>query len=1016
MLNFEHVNKLEKRLPTMIRRHIPRSFISVGLKIIKDKDFKNFDFVRNSYTAEFTTKRGQYWSIIQIRPEEKLSRTSCTCPTYMQQMNCPHLTALYLLIYSKASEASHFGDTLHKFYEQSLWSSLAKICYEHYDKERISIQSELTKNKSEPELKISGVLNNDQKIFEFKVPDLYLNRIVEKYRWDFFDDPENESSVWDKFIENVQFIEAEKTDVERRMNETGYKSWLQKFENTYWFDFSKLWFLGYDQNDYSVDYLNETKSLRLFSPDQLFSFHILQNQVSNMLIKLSKIENVRESLKIFDQNAVLNHSIAVTDQHELEITPVLELPDQGKPIFLDGSTKMKPEIFGKYIFIKDFGFYQYRRAVEYYDGNLFKFEETRIPNDRIIHFIREYKRYIDEEIFYHVSQSLKNQKFVNKVKKVDVFVDEIEDDWIYLSLKYRIGEDTISFYDIYQALKQNRRYLISKNHWIDLHQIDFRWIRSMLKEEKTEFDLPDKQGTSFRVRKVNFIKMNAHLPIKSKIKTRRHLQDLVQKIINFEPLSALPSLEKCNYTLRDYQKNGFQWLWFLYENKLSGLLCDDMGLGKTYESLSLIDAISLSKNRQMNFLVVCPTSVLSHWFDKLTQLKKKVHVHLYHGSERTLKSLKKQKYSVILTSYGVLRNDLAEFAKLEFEVAVFDEIQTAKNKASLTNAALNQLNSRMRLGLTGTPIENTLNELKALFDIVLPDYLGGDFSFRKNYIYPIERHNDQNKTEELHKVVSPFMLRRTKNQVLTELPPKIEEVRKCELSEDQIELYESVINDRAQSLLAQLYKETQDIPYIHIFAVLSLLKQICNHPAQLKDSELNYQKYKSGKWELFCELLDESLNSGFKVVVFSQYLRMLALIEAYLKDKKVEFATIKGATQNRRKMIERFNHDPDCLVFTGSLGAAGKGIDLIGGSVVIHYDRWWNAARENQATDRVHRIGQIRGVQVFKLVTEGTLEEKIDRLISSKQKLMDELVREDDANIVKKLDREELIELLQFEK
>jgi len=362
-----------------------------------------------------------------------------------------------------------------------------------------------------------------------------------------------------------------------------------------------------------------------------------------------------------------------------------------------------------------------------------------------------------------------------------------------------------------------------------------------------------------------------------------------------------------------------------------------------------------------------------------------------------------------------MRNDLDQLAEIDFELAVFDEIQIAKNKTSLTNAALNQLKSRMRMGLSGTPIENSLTELKALFDIILPDYLGGDYSFRKHYIIEIKRNKEKEKTEELRKIISPFMLRRTKEQVLLELPPKIEEVRKCELSRDQIRLYKQVINTKAYALISQLANEDLTVPYMHIFAVLNYLKQICNHPAQLENGELDYNKYQSGKWELFCELLEESLNSGFKVVVFSQYLNMLALIEQYLKENHIEFATIKGATVNRREMIDRFNNDPDCKVFTGSLRASGQGINLIGGSVVIHYDRWWNAAVEDQATDRVHRIGQTRGVQVFKLVTEGTLEEKIDRLIMKKKRLMEELIREDDANLVKHFSREELIELLSFD-
>jgi SNF2 family DNA or RNA helicase len=361
-----------------------------------------------------------------------------------------------------------------------------------------------------------------------------------------------------------------------------------------------------------------------------------------------------------------------------------------------------------------------------------------------------------------------------------------------------------------------------------------------------------------------------------------------------------------------------------------------------------------------------------------------------------------------------MRNDLEILEKIDFETMIFDEIQSAKNKTSLTNAALTRLNGKVKIGLTGTPIENDLFELKALFDIILPGYLGNDRNFKKKYFEPIEQRENQERLEQLHRVINPFILRRSKSQVLEELPPKTEEVRKCELSPDQVKLYKDVLNSRVPLLIQQLNDEKEKIPYMHIFAVLNYLKQICNHPAQLEDNETNYQKYRSGKWDLFCELLQESLNSGFKVVVFSQYLNMLALIEAYLKDIDVQFATIKGSTKKRGEMIERFNNDPDCMVFTGSLKASGLGITLVGGSVVIHYDRWWNAAREDQATDRVHRIGQTRGVQVFKLITENTLEEKIDKIISKKKKLMESLVKVDDASIVKKFDRDELIDLLSF--
>ncbi len=223
-----------------------------------------------------------------------------------------------------------------------------------------------------------------------------------------------------------------------------------------------------------------------------------------------------------------------------------------------------------------------------------------------------------------------------------------------------------------------------------------------------------------------------------------------------------------------------------------------------------------------------------------------------------------------------------------------------------------------------------------------------------------------------------------------------------------------LLQQRRHHLLAELQKDGQSIPFLHIFALLSSLKQICDHPAVYLKTPEDYQLYGSGKWELFVELLREARESQQKVVVFSQYLGMLDIIEGYLTEQGIGYAAIRGATQNRKEQLRLFNHEPECEVFVGSLQAAGLGIDLTAGSVVIHYDRWWNAARENQATDRVHRIGQTRGVQVFKLVTKGTFEEKIDAMIIRKGKLMEEVVGVDDQYILKSFTRSDLIQLLEL--
>ncbi|NOZ61418.1 MAG: DEAD/DEAH box helicase [Calditrichaeota bacterium] len=1000
------------KLPQKIKNTIPSAIAKAAQRIVQEEQYAYFDFVRNSYTAKITDRGRQYWPVVVIQTDRSALKTECSCNAWLQYTICQHTTALLHLIYCGDSSSVREG-ACYALYEKSLWCSLAKIGFEFYGVDKLSIATE----KKGKEFVVSGADADGELVFRFKIFFKKAGRLVQKYRWQFFKQFSEEELPDDSALESLDIIEGEKTAIEIRMNENGFMSWQQKFEESFWFDFSKYWFLNYANLPFHVDFSSETGQLNI-RIDNDFQFVMKKNQVPQILQKLMQNETIAAELKIHAAKAILNYALRVTDDADLKIIPVLQLPDKAEPIYLTTEAKIEIVLFGRFLFLPGEGFYPFKRTIDYFDAEYFGLQEKVLPNEEIVQFLREYKRFIDADKFIEVSPSLRQQEIETKIKQVDVFVDEMKDDWLYLSVKYRVGQDTISLYDLYQALRSGKRYFISKNHWVDLKNQEFKWLTHFLEERADNAEVYfDKNGNNLKINKMGFIKLNAHLPLRSKVGSRRGLKSIVDNLSQFQPLTDVPDLSKCRYKLRPYQLNGFRWLWFIYENQLSGLLCDDMGLGKTYQSLALLDGVMIAAKKKMNFLVVCPTSVIPHWQEKLGELKKKVNLILYYGSNRQLDSLKKFKYNVVLTSYGVMRNDLQELSQINLEVAIFDEIQIAKNKASLTNAAINQLTAKMRLGLTGTPIENSLSELKALFDIVLPSYLGGDFSFRKQYVYPIERGGNKERVERLYKMIRPFMLRRTKGQVLSELPPKIEEVRRCELSRDQLKMYEEVIKLKASSLVSKLAKADSPVPYIHIFAVLNYLKQICNHPAQLDDKKaLDYQKYQSGKWDLFCELLDESLNSGFKVVVFSQYLNMIALIEQYLQEQNIGFATIKGATVNRKKMIDCFNKDPECRVFVGSLRAAGKGINLIGGSVVIHYDRWWNAAVEDQATDRVHRIGQTRGVQVFKLITEGTLEEKIDRIIRKKKQLMNDLVRADDANLVKQFTRNDLIDLLSFDK
>ena len=334
-----------------------------------------------------------------------------------------------------------------------------------------------------------------------------------------------------------------------------------------------------------------------------------------------------------------------------------------------------------------------------------------------------------------------------------------------------------------------------------------------------------------------------------------------------------------------------------------------------------------------------------------------------------------------------------------------------KNRGTATHKALRAIQAGMVVGLTGTPVENGVEELHTLLDFVLPGYLPGEAQFRKGFVRPIEE-GDEGARERLRRLVRPFVLRRTKAQVALGLPEKIHDLRHCEMTPGQAALYRTLLEQKGSPLRAAL-EGKGPVPYLHVFALLTKLKQLCDHPDLLRPEGEPPGEEGSGKWDLLVELLDEALGSGLKIVVFSQYLRMLDLMSAHLRERGIGFETLRGATVDREAPVSRFRKDPSCRVFLASLRAAGVGIDLTSASVVVHYDRWWNAAREEQATDRVHRIGQTRGVQVVTLVTRGTVEERIDRLIAEKARLARDLVPEEDPRLLRRFTREELHGLLE---
>jgi SNF2 family DNA or RNA helicase len=605
--------------------------------------------------------------------------------------------------------------------------------------------------------------------------------------------------------------------------------------------------------------------------------------------------------------------------------------------------------------------------------------------------------------------SVKALNIFKRPERINITPQTLERDWCWLSVAYGFGNSSLSLSKIMQARAEGQRYIETPDGWMDSQSPEFEGLDVLL--ESGEAGGHETQKDRIKISRLELLRLQAAAAQELIIDGHKSLVNRLERLLNFKPCVPFPEIKGMVSKLRTYQRFGAEWISFLYENGFGGLLCDDMGLGKTHEVMAFM--LYLRKHRRIKkpFLVVCPTTVLSHWYEKIRDHAPGLKAVIYHGGLRDIDNALNTG-DVLLTSYGILRRDIRALQKRAFGLVVFDEIQHIKNRLTQSYIAAIRIRTRMKLGLTGTPIENTLAELKTLMDLVIPGYLGRDERFNTRYVNPIEQNLKSPRRRELSRLISPFSLRRLKSTVLSELPPKIEDIRTCRLSEDQVKLYRDAVANRGHELVQLLRKRQESVPYIHIFALLTLLKQICNHPATVETGHDNYDQFQSGKWELFKELLAESLDSGQKVVIYSQYLNMIRIMEKHLAQNGVDFATLTGASRNRGKIIARFNNDPACRVFVGSLKAGGIGIDLVAASVVIHYDRWWNAAREDQATDRVHRIGQKRGVQVFKLVTEGTLEEKISAIIEKKKNLMNGVVKEDDPGLLKTFSRKQLIELL----
>jgi len=596
-----------------------------------------------------------------------------------------------------------------------------------------------------------------------------------------------------------------------------------------------------------------------------------------------------------------------------------------------------------------------------------------------------------------IAEEILDLKIVNMPTELIIDKYAEDQDWCYLAGWYNLGNHKIRLTELLAAADDGKSLLHGPTT-LQLDKSILSWFHQLGVERIEEGG----QGERIKLRRSEFLTLAAQIG-KIKSTTPAKPATLPAFLLNSDPAEAVPT-ERIATHLRPYQCHGTNWLYQLQRYRLGGILADDMGLGKTHQALALIDLLA---EDDAKFLLVCPAAVLYHWPEKQEKFFPNLSMTVHHGSQRSLKDALASQ--VVVTTYGLLRRDEEQLADISFRLIIFDEMHFLKNRNTATFEAASQLLADSIIGLTGTPVENKIGELATLLSICLPEL------FRFEQIRQQFKQGDSPKQRRrLQRLVAPFILRRTRAQVLEDLPECSEDIRLCNLSPDQVTAYRQAV-DQAKGMMDSLEDGESLSDFSHILTTIIRLKQICNHLCQLEKSTY-WKLYESGKWDEFTRLLHQCLDGGLKVVVFSQFTSMLDIIEAWLTEEKIDFAGLRGsvAAKERSKRIKRFNTVKKCRVCCASLLAGGTGIDLTGAQVVIHYDRWWNPAKEEQATARVHRMGQRHPVQVYKLVTVGTLEEKIHHLIEKKRALAADLVVEDDGSVLKTLSRRELAGLFQY--
>lgn len=727
------------------------------------------------------------------------------------------------------------------------------------------------------------------------------------------------------------------------------------------------------------------------------------------------------------------------NKNEYDPKPILTLSElvsvhgsQAADLFDNTATEDKSDESGKIVFDLSFKYGKHR----FQGRNRVPVSVTVERHEKDYVFHRVTRKSDTEKNFLHTLQKLglPMKDFNVAIPKSEAF------SWLN---ENRVNLLNLGF-EVSQPQSNDKKYFVGKAvievevkeniDWFDIHarikfgefEIPFKELRKLILKKKVEFKLPngeiaiipeawltryadlfalsethgDKERPVLKKHHLNLVK-----ELEEGNLAKVHLSEKFRTLGSFSGIKSYPLPEGFNGELRPYQRAGYNWLRFLNEYKLGGCLADDMGLGKTVQTLTML--LAEKEANAGPSLLIMPTSLIYNWEMEASKFTPALKVLNYTGTLRNKDVKRFEKYDIILTSYGITRLDSELLQKFYFNYIILDESQVIKNPSSNIAKAVRELKSRHKLVLTGTPLENTTMDLWSQMSFINPGILGTQSYFRQEFQVPIEKKGDEAKSKKLNAVIKPFVLRRHKSQVATELPAKVEYIQYSEMTPEQERKYEETKSYYRGKILDLIDKEGMGNSRFMILEGLTKLRQLANHPRMIEPSYSG----DSGKLEDITHMLENAMAEDHKVLVFSQFVKHLSLVQQYLKANKINYAYLDGGSTDRKEQVEKFNKDPKTKAFLISIKAGGLGLNLTEADYVFILDPWWNPAVEAQAVDRAHRIGQKRKVFTYKFITRNSVEEKILQLQQKKLKLTNDLIVTEES-IMKQLTREDISQML----